>query len=241
MEQTKLLGRVQDFIASDSSLAKIASCADDSLTYESESFVPERFAPCKSNLFFVAGNPAPHSIAHHAMYAYEGSGLRQHRFWKVLHRTGALRFSTADPDEHSPEEKMRRLFTGDFTSPFNVCIIPFFSLASPPGGSWSGVGGLQRVFGRAFPEVVRAERAAVTRLLGDLGKPGDTVVVMQKDAYMALKPPNAAPYDAKGLRIAPLSTTTAHGLDLLCIPPTRLMYSRVTMAALASLSERARQ
>jgi hypothetical protein len=235
-EQTKLLGRVHAFIASDSSLQKIASCTGDSLTYESESFVPNHFDPHKPSLFLVAGNPAPHSIAQRAMYAYEGSGTRQHRFWKVLHRSGVLRFSAADPDAHPPEEKMRRLFAGDFTSAFNIRIIPFFSLASPPGGPWSGVSGLQRVFGRSFPELVRAELAAVNDLLGELGKPGDTVVVMQKDAYMAMKSPGAAPYDAEVLRVAPISTTTTvHGLDLLCIPPTRLMYSRVTMATLASL------
>jgi hypothetical protein len=50
-EQTKLLRRIHAFIASDSSLQKIVSCTGDSLIYESESFIPERFDPHKPSLF----------------------------------------------------------------------------------------------------------------------------------------------------------------------------------------------
>ncbi|WP_242909261.1 hypothetical protein [Actinomadura terrae] len=236
-QDARLLGRVSDFLACDVSLTRIASQTGDTLVYESESFVPAAFDPGKRSVFFVVGNPAPHSIAHRAMYAYEGAGRRQHRFWKVLHRTGMLRFCDADPDTHSPQEKMRRLFTGDFTSPFNISVLPLLSLPSPPGGPWGGVGGLQRLFGPHFPTLLRAERAAVNALLNELGKPGDTVVVMQKDAYTALRAPGTAPYDAAALRTQAIhARTAAHDLNLLCLSPTRLMYSAVTTTALTRLA-----
>src|SRR5712691_6853349 len=122
------LSRLADFIASDESLRRITRLGDSSLFYESESLAPADLDPSKPSLFFVVGNPEPGSVARRAMYAYEGGGTRQHRFWKVLHRTAVLRFSQLDPDAYSPAEKMRLLFAGKYESPFNVHIVPFFSL-----------------------------------------------------------------------------------------------------------------
>ncbi|MGH4016981.1 MAG: hypothetical protein ACREX8_00125 [Gammaproteobacteria bacterium] len=235
VELQGFMARLQDFMASDDSLLYIVGARHDVLSYESESFIPPQPDPAKPNLFFVVGNPAPQSVVLRAMYAHEGGGEhRQHRFWKVLHTTGVLRFSQHGPDIHQPDEKMRRLYAGAYESPFNVHIVPFFSLPSPPGGPWSGVAGLRRLFGYQFQRVVAAELAAVRALIDGRVKAGDCVLILQKDAYMALKQPDAPAYDGPLLRSAPISSNYASAVDLMCIPPTRLLYSRVTQSVLSA-------
>lgn len=234
--------RLQEFIASDDSLSQIVDVRGNILGYESESFVPPALDPVKPNLFFVVGNPAPQSIALRAMYAHEGSGEgRQHRFWKVMHSTGVLRFSQREPDIYQPHEKMQRLYAGQYESPFNIHIVPFFSLASPPGGRWGGVAGLRRLFGKKFQCVMSAELAAVRGLIDASVNPGDCVLVLQKDAYMALRQPDAPAYDASLLTTAAIVGEYSRGtVGLVCVPPTRLLYSRVTQSVLSAQVERAK-
>ena len=236
MERKAFEDRLESFSAADPHLSEITELRSDVLCYQSESFVSPMSSTNRSNLFFVVGNPAPESVSRRAMYAYEGAGARQHRFWKVLHSTGVLRFSELEPDAYVPEEKMRRLFAGDYTSPFNVYIIPFFSLPSPPGGRWGGVLGLQRLFGQNFAQIVSAEQEAVRQLIEARAQDGDCVLVLQKDAYMAMKSATAPDYNVSELRTAPLVSHYGRtGIKIMCIPPTRLFYSKVTRSVLISL------
>lgn len=234
--------RLREFIASDDALSQIVNVCGDTLDYESESFVPPRLDPAKPSLFLVVGNPAPKSIELRAMYAHEGVGAeRQHRFWKVMHSTGVLRFSWRNPDAYQPREKMQRLYNEQYESPFNVHIAPFFSLASPPSGRWGGVAGLRRLFGKEFQRLVAAELASVRGLIDASLNAGDCVLVLQKDAYMALKPSQAPAYDVSLLAGAAIVSEYTHGpVDLICLPPTRLLYSRVTQTVLSSQVKRAR-
>ena len=175
------------------------------------------------------------------MYAHEGDGEgRQHRFWKVVRSTGVLRFSQPRTDRLSARSKMQRLYAECYRSPFNVHIVPFFSLPSPPGGPWGGVTGLRRLFGKTFHRVLSAELAAVRGLIDASIKPGDCVLVLQKDAYTALKPPDAPAYDVSLLRRAAIVGDYTQGsVELICLPPTRLLYSRVTQSVLTALVQRA--
>lgn len=230
--------RFRTFMLADDWMHKIAKVRNGRLVYESESFLPPQPVAGKPNLFMIVGNPTPESIALRAMYAYEGAASRQHRFWKVMHTTGVLRFSTGEPDEYSPAEKMARLYSGDYESPFNLHIMPFFSLASPPGGPWGGVSGLKKLFGRAFADIVTVERDRIFQLLAEQSHKGDYVLVLQKDAYMALRPGDGPPYDVSLLRQEPLRCHLSElDIELLCIPPTRLLYSHVTRKALVGLTE----
>jgi hypothetical protein len=236
-ERAAFASRFRKFVECDESLEGIARLSGDVLRYESESFLPVTLDASKPSLFFVMGNPAPDSVARGAMYAYEGTSSRQHRFWKVLHTTGVLRFSEAMPDVYSPQEKMDRLFAGEYESPFNVHVIPFFSLASPAGGAWSGVNGLRRLLGQGFARVTDAERAALGGLLQDRARKGDRILVFQKDAYLALKEPGAPGYDGARLRGGAIEGRYGStGIDLICLPPTRLFYSHVTSSVLEGLT-----
>lgn len=233
-ERQSFMARLREFVASDDTLPRIVNVRGDVLRYESESFVPPQLDLAKPSLFFVVGNPAPKSIVLRAMYAHEGGGTeRQHRFWKVMHSTGVLRFSQRDPDVYLPHEKMQRLYAGEYESPFNIYIVPFFSLASPPGGQWAGVAGLRRLFGNEFQRVVAAELAAVRALIDPRIKAGDCLIVLQKDAYTALKPPKAPAYNGSLLRCSAIVSEYTHdAVSLICVPPTRLLYSQVTQSVL---------
>lgn len=233
-ERQSFMVRLREFVASDDALPRIVNVRGNFLNYESESFVPPQLDLAKPSLFFVVGNPAPKSIALRAMYAHEGAGTeRQHRFWKVMHSTGILRFSQHDSDVYQPHEKMQRLYAGRYESPFNIHIVPFFSLASPPGGKWAGVAGLRRLFGNEFHRVVSVELAAVRELIDARMKPGDCLIIFQKDAYMALKPPQAPVYDGSLLKKSAIVSKYTHdAVDLVCLPPTRLLYSQVTQSVL---------
>jgi hypothetical protein len=239
-ERQLFMMRLGEFMASDDALPRVVNVRGKILIYESESFVPPQLDPTKPTLFLVVGNPAPKSIALRAMYAHEGNGTeRQHRFWKVMHSTGILRFSQHGPDVYQPCEKMQRLYLGRYESPFNIHIVPFFSLASPPGGQWAGVAGLKRLFGGEFPRIVSAERAAVRCLIDTNMKPGDCIIVFQKDAYMALRPSCAPVYDGSLLKRSAIVGEYTSAVDLVCVPPTRLLYSHVTQAALRAQVMRA--
>jgi hypothetical protein len=233
-ERQSFTVRLREFVGSDDALRQIVNVRGKVLSYESESFVPPQLDLGKPNLFFVVGNPAPKSILLRAMYAHEGVGVeRQHRFWKVMHSTGILRFFQSDPDLCQPRERMKRLYAGHYDSPFNIHIVPFFSLASPPAGQWAGVVGLRRLFGSEFHRLVAAELTAVRGLIDSRMKPGDCLIVLQKDAYMALKPPQAPVYDGSLLRSSAIVSKYTHdAVSLICLPPTRLLYSRVTQSVL---------
>lgn len=135
---------------------------------------------------------------------------------------------------------MRRLYAGEYESPFNVHVVPFFSPPSPPGGRWGGVAGLRRLFGKQFQCVLSAERAAVRGLIDMSTKPGDCLLVMQKDAYIALRKLDAPIYDVSLLPKTAIVSEYTRSVDLVCIPPTRLLYSCVTQSVLAAQVARAR-
>jgi hypothetical protein len=240
VDRQKFHERLDQFVAADKFTQHVIRLDGDTLRFESESLLPPKLVPEKPSLFFIVGNPAPESIARRAMYAFEGNGARQHRFWKVLHTTGVLRFSENDPDTHSPETKMNRLFGGQYWSPFNIHIVPFFSLPSPPGGPWSGVAGLRRLFGKKFPAIMHTELELLKGLLETRLRHGDSVLISQKDAYTAIKPDSAPDYSSKAVRTAALESW--HGgadVTLACIPPTRLFYSTAIRSILTSLVQQA--
>ena len=232
--------RLEEFIGSDPSLPQILSLEGDELVYDSESFVPPISDPTKKSVVLVLGNPAPESVAMQAMFAYENHGKRYHRFWRVLDETGILQFSE-NPDTIDPHEKMLRLYRGDYSSPFNVSIVPFYSLPTPPGGKWGGVAGLQRLFGNAFKRIEAYDLERVEQFFAARLEGGDTVVVFQKDAYLAiLQSPEEQVYDYRRLlqepTVSTINTSGGAELNLVCMLPTRLLHSHQTKDALKKLS-----
>lgn len=233
--------RLANFVKSDQYLPQVLSVDNDILWYDSESYIPSVIDPLKKNLVMILGNPAPESIIRGAMFAYENHGKRYHRFWRVLDVSGVLRFGQ-DPDILDPHAKMERLFNGDYVSPFNIFILPFYSFSTPPSGTWSGVAGVRRLFGRAFTAIEALENERMQKTFDEHLHTGDALLVFQKDAYTALsKSQNMLqPYDYQRLLRQPVISTfytrADAAVDLICMLPTRLLHSRQTKYTLTNLA-----
>lgn len=241
-EQRLFRERLERFLASDVSASEIVKVSGNMLTYDSESYIPHPIDPGKPNLMLILGNPAPESVSMNAMFAYESSGKRSHRFWQVLDTTGVLRFGQDDPSTIDPHDKMRRLYNGDYNSPSNVFILPFYSFATPPGGPWGGVLGIRRLFGSGFSRLEALDARRICAFFDKHVTGGDTILVFQKDAFVALtcSQHDAPPYDYRSLLSQPIisSYTTAANATarLMCMLPTRLLHSSQTKNVLASLA-----
>lgn len=233
-------GRLQDFLDSDPFSRQIVSLDGDALTYQSESYLPATTNPDKPTLVFLLGNPAPESIAIRALFAYENSGKRYHRFWNVLESTGVLRFDRPAA-QIPPDEKMGRLFSGEFESAFNIWILPFYSFSTPPGGKWGGVAGVKRLFGRGFPAISDFENERVGKLIDTRLRADDTLLVFQRDAYTTLGDAREWPaYDYRSLLSAPMDAdwelATGDSIHVKCVLPTRLLHSAQTKGVLSGLA-----
>jgi hypothetical protein len=76
---------------------------------------------------------------------------------------------------------------------------------------------------------------AVCGLIDESAKPGDRVLVFQKDAYMALRKPDARAYDVSLLQRAEIVSEYIRGsVELVCVPPTKAA-PRPTVATLSRL------
>lgn len=230
--------RLNDFVSADPYSEQLIKVDGNALTYKSESYIPDLLNRDKQTVAFILGNPAPESIAIKALFAYENSGKRYHRFWNVLELTGVLEFDRP-ASQVPPDEKMQKIFSNDFSSPLNVCIMPFYSFATPPGGKWGGVAGLKRLFGKAFPAISTLENERIHKLLDStLGK-DDTALIFQKDAYTTMQSQHEWPqYSYSDLLTQPieaelaLSDGVAH---VKCLLPTRLLHSAQTKRVLQHL------
>lgn len=235
------LDRLRAFTDSDPAAAEIIQAGDFGITYSSESYIPPLIDDAKANLVIVLGNPVPESVAMGAMFAYENHGKKYHRFWRVLDGAGILRFSQ-DPDKLDPHSKMEQLYTNGYDSPFNVFILPFYSFPTPSGGEWNGVAGIRRLFGSAFPAIAAQDRGRVQALFDARLRDGDSILVFQKDAFVALSDtqPTPTPYNYRSLLQQPaVSTFHTQGgasADLICMLPTRLLHSHQTKEALSRLA-----
>jgi hypothetical protein len=84
------------------------------------------------------------------------------------------------------------------------------------------------------------ERALLKGLLETRLRHGCSVLVSQKDAYMAIKPEAAPDYNPKAVRTVALKSWYGDAdVTLACIPPTRLFYSTAIRSTLTSLVDQA--
>ena len=242
-DKQAFLRRFEAFTNADPVAGEVAHVDDFGIIYTSESFIPPVVDTDKSNLVLVLGNPAPESVAMGAMFAYENHGKRYHRFWRVLDGAGVLQFGT-DPDKLDPHTKMERLYAGEYSSPFNVFIVPFYSFPTPPGGEWNGVAGIRRLFGSAFPMVAAQDSERVQKFLDAYIHDRDSILAFQKDAFVALSnsQPTPAVYNYRDLleqpAVSEFRTRSGANANLICMLPTRLLHSRQTKGALSSLAIR---
>lgn len=212
-----------EFLDSDPSNGLVLKREGDIITYPHKSWLPESTSD-KPSLLLLFGNPAPHSVLKDIYFAYEGNGA-EHRFWKVLRELGFTDLSGAD------EGIKAKFLSLNHTSPFRLgfeVIYTFPSSASRP--KWSGVLGVERLFGRkAMAVMTEIERSRLATYVAQFLDNGGAIIALQKDAYNAV---SHNPYNLKQAIEGKLRSTF-QGAPVYGTPPTRWLYT-VKMKGLLS-------
>jgi hypothetical protein len=216
-----------DFLASDPGHGEVLTRSGNIIMYPHKSWIPTTKND-KPAVVFLFGNPAPHSVVADVYFAYEGKGV-EHRFWKVLRELGFV-------DLHGDDQDIKRRFLSlEYESPFRLgfeVIYTFPSSASKP--KWSGVVGVERLFGRkAVATILELEKARLKVILRDFLLDGGVIVAMQKDAY------NAVAQNSYNLKLAADGDLESlfDGTKVYGTPPTRWLYTTKMKGVLVKIRE----
>ena len=160
-------------------------------------------------------------------FSYEAEG-KEHRFWKtILKKSGLLEMEIDQRgrvDEKNQERK-DKLFRLSYKSRFRIGLAVFLSMPSSASGPWSGVAGVQKLFGaKAFVRILDAERARIVKTsLEFLGANG-AIMVFQKDAWESLRPSDGPAYSSDRAAVCQLQSVLPENpsIKIFCVPPTRL-------------------
>jgi hypothetical protein len=169
----------------------IFSLQGDVLNYRSEVFVPDK-TDNRPPLLLLLGNPASHSVAAGMCFAFEKGG-QEHRFWRILDKTGILTFleqlpESADPNEKN-ELKRKALKELEYLSPFRIGIAVFYSMPSTASDrKWAGISGIRKLLGaKAFGILSLEEEHRIGMLISKfIGSPGG-IITFQKEAYNKMR------------------------------------------------------
>jgi hypothetical protein len=217
--------RWEEFLLSDDANASVFRRDGNIITYPHKSWIPLK-KNNKPSVFFLFGNPAPHSVRDDIYFSYERNGL-EHRFWRVLREVGFIEIDS------NPATIKQDFLDLNYASPFRLgfeVLYTFPSSASKP--KWAGVAGIERLFGKnALQQILRFEMARLLPLLRDFLVDGGAIIAMQKDAYNALAP------NSYSLKQAYDFSLKSHNesIPLYGTPPTRNMYSNKMKELLFSI------
>lgn len=212
------------------------------LVYLSESVVPS-IDTDKPKLTLVFGNPAPSSIKERSVFSFEGEG-REHRVWSVFRAVGLMEFTNVRglSNQEMNQIRKRQLFDLQYTSPFAISFIPFYSFPTTPSTyPWTGVAGMQKLFGKeAFRRITLAEQQRMRRFIQGFMPNGGAVIAFQKDAYNALRHPETAEYSRDAAVASELESVFPYqeNITVIASAPTRLLHGKQSKDFLRAMIER---
>jgi hypothetical protein len=219
--------RWAEFLNSDKNNALVLKRQGNIIIYPHKSWLPEE-QNGRPSLMLLFGNPAPHSVLKDVYFAYEGRGA-EHRFWKVLRELG---FTDLVGNDSDIKTKFLNL---DHAAPFRLgfeVIYTFPSSASKP--KWSGVLGIQRLFGkRAMGVITVLEEKRIRACISYFLAKGGAIIALQKDAYNTI---SQNPYDLKLATEGKLNSFY-NDIPIYGTPPTRWLYTTKMKDLLLSIKE----
>lgn len=221
--------RWQEFFSSDLNNQYVFTRKGNTISYLHKSWVPEKNNGKYSTLFLF-GNPAPHSVIKDVYFAFEGNGA-EHRFWKVFRELGFI-------DLFGTDKNIKNKFLNlEYNSPFRLgfeVLYTFPSSASKP--KWSGVMGLERLFGKqAIKQILIVERERLKPLIDRFLRNNGVIIAMQRDAY------NAVSQNTYHLDLAvnsKLSSEYNGNIKIYGTPPTRWLHTKKMKDLLLVLKEK---
>jgi hypothetical protein len=197
---------------------------DERLKYFSEQLIPEvpKVEDGRKRLLLVLGNPASHSVKAGMFFASEGEG-RVHRFWRDILKPALIPDLPLDEDN---DERRTRLLSADYPkSDFRIGLAVFISFPSPASGDWSGIAGVQRLFGAdAMRLITEAETKRILQCAREFLSPNGAVVSFNKLSWDSLRASDNKPYKLEQAQKGQLSDKLKglESIPLFCVPPTRL-------------------
>lgn len=220
--------RLDDFLESHPDNKDIYQLEGNRLNFESEQLIPNQ--PDKKDrlpLLLVFGNPASHSVKQGMFFSFEGNG-KEHRFWKDIMKPSLILDLSQDlemPIKKRNQSRKRRLLNLDYESPFRIGLCVFVSFPSGPSGPWSGIAGINKLFGaQAMKQLEPYERERVLKAAKQFLNNQGVVATFQKNAWEGLRgdqDPHFSVYLAKeGKLVGRLNGMPE--IHLYGIPPTRL-------------------
>jgi len=229
-ERNQFECRLCEFLKSDHSNNTIFWREGDSLAYRTEQIIPKR-QDNRKPLLMLLGNPASHSVKEEMFFSYERDG-QEHRFWKVLDKSGIFPLSPENMDLHE-RNKLRKQMLSDlnYCSLFSIGLAVFYSMPSPSSGKWAGVAGLKRLFRKeAFCRITEWERKRVNEIIKDfLSHRLGIVVAFQKDAYSKIKSKDSECYSREKIMVNGIKGKWQcnENVPLYCAAPTRNMQTNL--------------
>lgn len=209
--------RWKDFYASDKNNSYVFARKGNIITYPHKSWVPDK-KDKRSPMLFLFGNPASHSVHKDVYFAYEGKGT-EHRFWKVLRELGFV--NLIGTDINIKNKFLNLKYDSPFRLGFEV-IFTFPSTASKP--KWSGVMGLERLFGKKeVIKILELEKARLKSVIDSFLKNGGVIIAMQKNAY------NSVSNNRYNLDLAvngKLISSYNNQIKVYGTPPTRWLHTK---------------
>lgn len=220
------------FLNSDQWNQKVLKRAGNIIKYPHKSWVPEK-TDNRIPILILAGNPAPHSVSKDIYYAFETNGS-EHRFWKVLRKLGFVDLQS------NPQSMRSNFFDLNYASPFRIGIeVAFTFPSSASASSWSGVQGLQKLFGaKVLEKIFIAEKNRVQKLVNNFFKNDTiTIVAVQKDAYRMFAQNDYSL--KKAIKGELISEHNLQGRRFLIygVPPTRWMYTAKMQSVLQKIKQ----
>lgn len=220
------------FLNSDHWNKKVLKRNGNKISYFHKSWVPEKIDN-KIPILIVAGNPAPQSTFEDVYYAFEINGS-EHRFWKVLRKLGFIDLPF-DLKSMKPT-----FFELNYKSPFRIGIDVAFTFPSSASTStWSGVQGLQKLFGvKAREKIFLSEKIRIHNLVSDFFKDTTaTIIAVQKDAYNMFAKDTYSLNKAVTGELSSKYNFKGKNFRIYGTPPTRWMYTTKMQSVLLQIKK----
>lgn len=176
----------------DNDFQEICTLEGNSLTYTSETLLPEKYDTAKPRVLLVLGNPATHSIKNGMFFFSKNDGKKRHSFWGKLDNAGLLKKVEKDSRKEEAEERRNVLLGGNEGMDYVIGLTTFYSFPTPVEGDYKDVAGVRKLFSSLIPKI---EEEEYERIKGYPFSKDAILVFTQKSSYMFVE--NLSPTEEK--------------------------------------------
>lgn len=162
------------------------------LSYKSETLLPEKYDTTKPRVLLVLGNPATHSIKNRMFFFSKNDGKKRHSFWGKLDNAGLLKKVEKDSRKEEADERRNVIMGGSEGMDYVIGLTTFYSFPTPVEGDYKDVAGVRKLFSSLIPKI---EEEEYERIKGYPFSKDAILVFTQKSSYMFVE--NLSPTEEK--------------------------------------------